>query len=113
MNFGALGQFALGQAFVPVPTVWRYYTIPAGHFGFAALGELALGQGEQHLPLFDGGNAPEAPRGTRSKEIPFLSLVLAADPDYYAEKRHQPEFEFSGGRTFYHDPSRRGAYADD
>jgi hypothetical protein len=53
---------------------------------------------------------PSTPTRVRSLTRPFLVKVLEADPNFQQEKKRQPEYEFSG-KTFYADPSKRGAYA--
>jgi hypothetical protein len=43
----------------------------------------------------------------RSLDLPFRTLLLQADPSLPAETVLQPEFEFSGGRTFSSNPAAR------
>ena len=47
-----------------------------------------------------------------TKTTTLLREVIKADPDFYRDKRKQPEYEFSK-RIFYADPEKRGAYADE
>ena len=42
---------------------------------------------------------------------PWLTLVIAADPNFERDKHHEIEYEFTG-RWFYADPYNRGAYAN-
>lgn len=43
--------------------------------------------------------------------IPWLTVVLRADPDFSKAKTRQLEYDFqSPGRNFYGDPAHRGAY---
>lgn len=49
----------------------------------------------------------------RTLETPYRQLVVRADPTFEADKRKQPEYEFSNGRTFTGNPATRGAYADE
>ena len=49
-------------------------------------------------------------KGT-SREIPFSTLVIQADPDWARAKHNEIEFITSNGRVFRGDPNRRGAYA--
>lgn len=46
-----------------------------------------------------------------SRNIPFLAMVRKADPDFYKDRRREPEYEFTK-RTFTADRSKRGAYAE-
>lgn len=44
-------------------------------------------------------------------EVPYLTIVQQADPDWNYHKHHEVEYEgFANGRVFYADPYRRGAY---
>lgn len=49
-------------------------------------------------------------KGT-AKEMPWLALVSAADPDFQRKKHREVEYEFSG-KCFVADPYVRGAYND-
>ena len=51
--------------------------------------------------------------GTRSVERTWKEIVVAADPDFEAEKKKDTEYEFSNGRKFTGNVAKRGAYADD
>jgi hypothetical protein len=43
--------------------------------------------------------------------IPWLTVVLRADPDFNKARTRQLEYDFSApGRNFYGDPAHRGAY---
>lgn len=43
-------------------------------------------------------------------EMPFLTIVQQADPDWNYHKHHEAEYTFSNGRVFYGDPYHRGPY---
>lgn len=43
-----------------------------------------------------------------STSMPYLALVMSADPDFQRSKRREPEYEFQG-RVFFADGSTRGA----
>lgn len=51
-------------------------------------------------------------KGTMT-EVPWLTLVHQADPDFERKKRREVEYVTSGNRVFFGDPAHRGAYADD
>ena len=51
------------------------------------------------------------PHKVRTLDVPYKVLVLRADPNFEVEKKREPFYEFSHGRNFYGDTSRRGAYA--
>jgi hypothetical protein len=53
------------------------------------------------------------PTRVQSLSVPWLALVLRADPDFQREKRREVEYEFSSGRVMRADRSTRGAYAED
>jgi hypothetical protein len=38
--------------------------------------------------------------GTKSVDRTWKSAVVAADPDFEAQKRREPEYEFSNGKVF-------------
>jgi len=42
--------------------------------------------------------------------VPYITLVVRADPDFQRLKHRQLEYEFSNRRQFYADPTARGAY---
>ena len=42
--------------------------------------------------------------------VPYLTLVVRADPDFQRLKHRQLEYEFSDRRQFYADPTICGAY---
>lgn len=49
-------------------------------------------------------------------EVPWATLVRAADPNFDRFNHRTPVYEMSNGRTFYEDPSVSGPYnrsADD
>jgi hypothetical protein len=51
--------------------------------------------------------------GVTTISLPWLSIVLSADPEFERQKHHELFYEFqSFGRTrrFYNDPSKSGAY---
>lgn len=43
-------------------------------------------------------------------EVPWLSMVLKADPDWARKKHREAEYYVSSGKVFYADPYVRGAY---
>ena len=45
-------------------------------------------------------------------ELPYLSLVVRADPNFEVEKRREIEYEFSNGVVFRANRAKRGAYED-
>ncbi len=45
----------------------------------------------------------------RNLERPWLKIVLDAEPNFFANRRREIEYEFTR-RTFYADPDGRGAY---
>lgn len=47
--------------------------------------------------------------GVSRRDIPYRVIVNQADPDFERAKHAQPEYIF-GGRAFFADPTRRGAY---
>ena len=53
------------------------------------------------------------PTKVTTTQVPWLSIVQRADPNFERAKHHEQEYApwYSGqGRTFYADPYRRGAY---
>lgn len=54
----------------------------------------------------------QPPTRVSSREFPWLALVSQADPDWQRRKHREVEYEASGGKVFYADPYRRGAYND-
>lgn len=46
---------------------------------------------------------------TRSIDVPWLSVVQDADPDYHKEKLREVEYRFER-KKFYANPAERGAY---
>ena len=54
----------------------------------------------------------EARKGKRSIERPYLTVIAEKDPKFHEDKRKQPEYEFSNGRKFTANPTRRGVYQD-
>lgn len=50
--------------------------------------------------------------GTKSVDRTWKSKVIAADPDFEAEKRKDVEYEFSNDRKFTGNPAQRGPYGD-
>lgn len=49
----------------------------------------------------------------RTKEIDWRTLVLKAEPDFYAKRRKELFYKFSNGREFRDDPTKTGAYPDE
>lgn len=49
------------------------------------------------------------PTQVTTRQVPFLSLVVQADPNWARGKFFDVEYEFSG-RYFYANPYQRGAY---
>lgn len=54
----------------------------------------------------------QPPTRVTTTEMPYLTLVMRADPDWASMKHRETEYEFSK-RVFIGDPDHRGAYADD
>lgn len=52
------------------------------------------------------------PTKVRTVQVPFLTLVLRADPDFQRAKRREPFYEGSNGRTFYGNNATSGPYED-
>lgn len=52
------------------------------------------------------------PTKVTTLEIPFLTLVQKADPDFERLKHREVEYVMAGGRVFRADPAIRGAYND-
>lgn len=50
------------------------------------------------------------PTKVKTVNVPFLTLVLRADPDFQRAKRHEPYYIMSNGRTFRGDNKTTGAY---
>ncbi len=48
--------------------------------------------------------------GTRSNDRTWKSVVVAADPDFEAAKRREPEYEFSNGKVFTANRANRHPY---
>lgn len=48
--------------------------------------------------------------GTKSRERTWKSAVVAADPDFEAQKRREPEYEMSNGRVFSANRATRFPY---
>lgn len=46
---------------------------------------------------------------TQSIDYPWMRAVLQAEPDFYRNRKREPEYEFTK-RTFYADNSTRGFY---
>jgi hypothetical protein len=53
------------------------------------------------------------PTGTKSKERTWKSVVTAADPDWEAQKRKEPEYVFSNGREFNANRAKRWPYEEE
>jgi len=51
------------------------------------------------------------PTKVRTLQTPWKVLVLRADPAFEYDRRHEPFYEFSNGRTFNEDTSRQGPYS--
>lgn len=51
------------------------------------------------------------PTRVTTLEIPLLSLVVRADPEFERARRREIEYEFTN-RVFRADPATRGAYND-
>ena len=47
-----------------------------------------------------------------SKQIDLRRIVIEADPDWTRDRRVVPEYEFSNGRKFKADYTKRGAYEE-
>ncbi len=45
-----------------------------------------------------------------SVQVPWLSMVLKADPDWARRKHREAEYAFSSGKVFYADPYVRGSF---
>lgn len=52
------------------------------------------------------------PTKVKTVQVPFLTLVLRADPDFQRAKRREPFYEISNGRTFYGNNTTSGPYED-
>lgn len=50
------------------------------------------------------------PTKVTTVSVPFLTLVMRADPDYQRAKRREPYYDFANGRTFYGDNATTGPY---
>lgn len=50
---------------------------------------------------------------TKSVERTWKSVVVAADPDFEAQKRREPEYEMSNGRVFTANRDLRFPYGGD
>lgn len=48
--------------------------------------------------------------GTKSSERTWKSVVVAADPDFEAQIRREPEYEYSNGRVFTANRANRFPY---
>jgi predicted lipoprotein with Yx(FWY)xxD motif len=55
----------------------------------------------------------QPPGGTKviTVNVPFLTLVQRADPDFQWAKKHEPYYILSNGRLFDGDNATTGAYA--
>lgn len=51
-----------------------------------------------------------ATTGTKSIERTWKSVVTAADPDWEAQKRREPEYEMSNGKVFSANRANRHPY---
>lgn len=51
------------------------------------------------------------PVKVRTMQTPWRSLVLRADPDSERAKRHEPFYEFTGGRRFDENTAVQGPYS--
>ena len=50
----------------------------------------------------------------KTVEISYLSVILKADPDFYAKRKREKLYEFSNGREFLGDPTKVAtAYPDE
>jgi len=49
----------------------------------------------------------------RNLNVPWKSLVLRADPNFEAEKRREPFYQFSNGRRFSGNTVSHGAYSSE
>lgn len=56
-----------------------------------------------------------SPRSTNTKSVErtWKSVVVAADPDFEAQKRREPEYEFSNGKVFTANRANRHPYDQD
>lgn len=52
------------------------------------------------------------PTKVTTVQIPFLTLVMRADPDFQRAKRREPFYSFANGRTFYGNNATSGPYDD-
>lgn len=50
------------------------------------------------------------PTGVATTEVPYLALVIQADPNWAQRKYYQPEYADGAGRAFWANPYVRGAY---
>lgn len=84
-----------------------------GSTNFGPLGEYAVGQGGFPVTTPAGGdrNAPLHPQGTRTLEIPWLALVMQADPNWQQDQRMQ--VEDTRRPKVLQNWRHRGPYADD
>jgi hypothetical protein len=59
--------------------------------------------------------AGPTPRATNTKSVDrtWKSAVVAADPDFEALKRREPEYEFSNGKVFSANRATRFPYDQD
>jgi hypothetical protein len=89
--------------------------------GFAATGQVATGQAPvasltpppiPPTPTPTPTPVRRVPSGVRTLEVSLLSMVTHADPDFQANRRREPFYEFST-RTFTGDNARSGPYSDD
>lgn len=51
------------------------------------------------------------PTKVKTIVIPFRNAVLRADPAFEAEKRKEPFYHFSHGRSFYENTAIQGPYS--
>lgn len=49
----------------------------------------------------------------KTREIDWRTLVLKAEPDFYAKRKKELLYEFSNGKQFRGDPTKQGAYPDE
>lgn len=49
------------------------------------------------------------PTRVSSTSMPYLALVTAADPGFQRAKHREVEYETSGGKVFFGDPTTRGS----
>lgn len=50
------------------------------------------------------------PGNTKSVDRTFKSVVVAADPNFEADKRNELEYKMSNGREFRANPAKRHPY---